>query len=129
MTDPRITLQRMLAGLVLGMILGLVYGALRPLRRRNSTLGDLLFLPAMVWGWLEMGFGICGGDLRLGYLVPLFFGAVLWEQTVGRLLRPIFAGFWWAFAGILGLCTFPVKKFFHFAKILFASGEKWVTIK
>ena len=92
MTAPALFLQRYLAACALGVGLGVWYGFLRPVRPR--TLGDLLFLPILFWAWLYLSFGICKGDLRLGYCSGLLVGGLAWEWTVGRWLRPIFSGFW-----------------------------------
>ena len=86
MTAPALAAQRFALSCLLGAGLGLYYGFLRPLRPR--WLGDGLFLPAAFWVWLELGFGICGGDLRLGYFLGLLLGALVWEWGPGRLLRP-----------------------------------------
>ena len=69
---------------------------LRPVRPRN--LGDLLFLPGAFWVWLYFGFGVCRGDLRLGYYSALAVGAFGWELTLGKALHPLFARFW----GLMG---------------------------
>lgn len=112
--------------LVLGAALGLFYGFLRPLRQKHPHIADLLFLPAMVYAWLYLSFAVCRGDVRLVYTAGLFAGAVLWEISLGRLLRPVFRGFWRVIA-------WPFKKIFakigDFVKILFAIGKKKSTIK
>ena len=129
MTAPALAARRFLLSCLLGCLLGILYGALRPLRRRKPVLGDLLFLPAAVWLWLEVSFRICRGDLRLGYSFGLFAGCFLWEATAGRLLRPVFEGIW---KGLEEICCFlllPLKKFLYFVKKLFASVKKWVTIE
>ena len=55
-------------GLLLGGGLGLLYGFLRFFRPR--WLGDLLFVIVLFRTWLYLGFGLCGGDLRMGYTMP-----------------------------------------------------------
>ena len=94
MTGPALDGRRFLIACLIGLGLGLIYGFLRPLRRNRPVLSDLLFLPFLGYAWLYLGFAICRGDLRLGYCAGLFVGAVLWEWTVGRLLRPVFDLFW-----------------------------------
>ena len=126
---PETALYRLLCGLVLGAALGLYYGFLRPPRTRHPALADGAFLLGAVWVWLFFAFGICGGDLRVGYFAGLTAGGVIWECTAGKALRPVFGLFWKKLGNLGALLTLPGKKFLHFAKILFASGEKWVTIK
>ena len=120
MTPPELAAQRLLMALVLGCLLGLCYGFLRPLRRIGNWLRDLLFLGCLLWAWLLLGFGICGGDLRLGYFSGLFLGGVLWEKTVGKLLRPLFFGFWngifHVLSGFLWIFKKIFQKFAGFAK-------------
>src|SRR5699024_1733944 len=77
---------------------------------------------------LYLGFGVCQGDLRLGYLFGLLLGAIAWEATAGQLLRPVFAIFWKGLGKLAAAFSLPLKKILKFTKILFASGEKWVTI-
>jgi hypothetical protein len=129
MTQPQIVFARLALGLGAGILLGICHGFLRPLRHRCPFTAEALFFLAMAWGWLILGFGVWQGDLRLGYFVPYFGGWLLWEITLGRLVRPLFSGFWAAVEAIFRIFLWPVKKIFYFAKILFASVEKWVTIK
>lgn len=112
MTAPILALQRFAIAVALGAALGVYYGFLRPLRPRHTTLSDLLFLPAAFWVWLYLGFAVCQGDLRLSYSAGLLCGGFLWELTVGRLLRPVFAGFWRLLRGIWAFFTRPIKNFF-----------------
>ena len=128
MISPVLTMQRFGAGCLLGAGLGVLYGFLRPLRPRHTVLSDVLFLLGVGWAWLYLAFAVCGGDLRPGYSAGLALGGLAWEMTVGRLISPIFSLFWKTVAWMKGLFVLPVKKFLHFLKILFASGEKWVTI-
>ena len=93
MISPGLSALRFAAALGIGALLGVYYGFLRPLRPRHTLLSDLLFLPAAFWGWLYLSFGICKGDIRLGYSLGLALGGVLLDVTLGRLLRPVFSGF------------------------------------
>jgi len=113
----------------LGMALGIWYGFLRPFRQKHTAAGDTLFLIVTGWVCLILGFEICGGDLRIGYFFGLGMGAFFWEGTFGRLLAPFFGWFWRKICGIGRMILFPLKKIWKFAKFLFASAEKWVTIK
>ena len=69
---PQTAARRLVIALLLGAALGLFYGFLRPLGRR-VVLRDSLFLAGWSLIWLELGFGVCGGDLRLGHCWPLFW--------------------------------------------------------
>ena len=114
---------------LLGIPLGIWYGFLRPLRQKHVHLADGLFLLGCVWGWLELSFRICAGDLRVGYLAGAGLGGFLCEMTLGMVLRPIFRGFWQVIGKIWRFLLGNLKKIFKFTKKLFASGEKWGTIK
>jgi hypothetical protein len=133
MITPEITLQRFAIALFLGAVLGVYYGFLRPLRPRFTTLSDLAFLPALFWVWLYHSFAVCGGDLRLGYSVGLLLGGLAWEMTAGRLLRPVFRGFWRGIGRVTAFFLTPVKKFFKktakSSKFLLATVKKACTIK
>ena len=111
MRPPELAARQFLLACLVGAGLGLVYGFLRPVRRRHGILGDVLFLAALFWGWLYWGFGICGGDYPGPGLVGLGLGAVAWEATAGRLLRPVFLFFWKIFGKILRYTLWPCKKY------------------
>ena len=128
MTPPALALQRFGAACLLGVGLGLWYDFLRPLRPRNTALSDLVFLAVTGWVWLFLALRVCGGDLRVGYSAGLAVGGLMWELTAGRLLRPVFRGFWCFMKRIWTLALWLPKKILEFLKILFASGQKWVTI-
>ena len=133
MTAPYLAAQRFAIACLLGCALGAYYGFLRPLRPKWTTLSDILFLLGGFWVWIYLGFGICGGDLRMGYTAGLFLGGIVFERTVGRWLRSLFRTFWDVIGKILGFFLLPVKKFFKiiadFTKFLFATGKKWGTMK
>jgi hypothetical protein len=116
-----------------GCGLGLFYGFLRPLRRRYSWPADLLFVAAAGAVWVYLGFGLCGGDLRIGCLAGLFLGIFLFDRWPGRLLRPVFSGFWEGIGGFFSFVGRPVikllKKIVKFTKNLFATVKKWSTIR
>ena len=111
MTAPETALRRFALSCLLGVGLGIWYGFLRPLRPRRTALSDGLFLAGAAWAWLELGFRICGGDLRLGYAAGLPLGGLLWEVTLGRPLRPLFSGFWMLWGRLMGFVILPAKKF------------------
>ena len=93
MTAPAVAASRFCHACLLGIGLGLWYDFLRPLRHRHPWLGDGILLLGIGWVWLILGFGICDGDLRLGYDSGLLWGGLLWEWAVGRHLRRFFPGF------------------------------------
>ena len=132
MISPAVAAGRLVMCACLGLALGLFYGFLRPLGQRHRHLADLLFLPVLFAAWVYAGFGICQGDLRPGYWLGLAGGAVLWDQTAGRLLRRVFNGFWQVIFQILGFPRWIMKKFLRKilkkAKNIFASGKKSGTI-
>ena len=133
MNGPLPAAVRFACALLLGAAVGLYYGFLRPLRRAHVHLADLLFFPGLFAAWLYLSFAVCRGDLRLAYTLGLLIGAVLWECTLGRLLRPVFFGFWRLLKTLVGLILWPFRKIFQkigqFAKFLFAIGKKRSTIK
>ena len=115
MTTPGLEFYRFAMGCLFGLALGLVYGFLSPLRPKHTKLTDSLFLLALFWAWLYQGFGVCRGDLRLGYYSALAVGAFGWELTLGKTLRPLFARFW----GLMGNTgRYLCKKICNFFKIL-----------
>ena len=133
MNPPGLVARRFLAACLWGCVLGLYYGFLRPLRRKHHWPADLLFVPGLFYVWLVVMFQVCQGDLRFGYTCGIFLGWFLWEQTVGRLLRPVFSGFWAFVIRLLGWILLPFRKIFKkiykIAKKLFALEKKWGTIK
>ena len=129
MTAPALAAHRFVCCCLLGAALGVYYEFLRPLRPRYTLAADALFLTGCVWVWLIMSFRVCRGDLRLGYSAGLLAGGIVWDLAFGSLIAPIFSGFWKFVRAILGFALLPAKKFSEFAKILFASAKKWVTIK
>jgi hypothetical protein len=129
MSTPEIAFQRFLTGLALGCLLGVVYGFLRPVRRGKAILPDLVFAFFTGWGYLYYGFAVCRGDLRMAYFAAPILGAIVWDRSIGRWLRPIYDGFWKCIGKILGPFRKIMKKTWIFVKFLFASGKKWVTIK
>jgi hypothetical protein len=111
-----------------GGALGIFYGFLRPLRCRRSWPADLLFVTATSFAWVYLGFGVCGGDLRIGCLAGLFLGIFLFDRWPGRWMRPLFFGFWRLVAAIFGWIGRPVrnllKKIVKFTKNIVATGKK-----
>ena len=114
MTAPAIAAIRFCLAGAVGAGLGLFYGFLRPLRRKGNTLPDLIFVIAAFLGWVYVGFGICGGDLRTAWFFGMILGGLCFEATLGRLLRPVFFGFWKAMAAIVAACLTPGRKIIGF---------------
>ena len=116
MISPALAAGRFLRGIVLGGGLGLLYGFLRPLGRHKRTLADLLFLTGAFPVWLYFSFAVCRGALGLGYLSSLLAGGILFDLTVGRLLAPVWQGFWRGVQAIFQLFRKLFKKIITFAK-------------
>ena len=108
---------------VFGLELGLCYGFLRPLRPRHTGAADLLFLLALYRKAAVLMFGVCGGDLRPACLVVLFLGIWSFDRTAGRLLRPLFAGFWKMAGRLWRLGARPLKKIPKSQKICLHLGK------
>ena len=100
MIPPAESARRLIAAALFGCALGLVYGFLRPLRKKSAAFGDVVFLLVFLFCLVELDFGVCGGDLRPWELSMVLLALTVWELTAGRLLRPLFFGFWGAIAGI-----------------------------
>ena len=126
--SPAIAAGRFLRGILLGLPLGAFFGFLRPLSRHRRTLADLLFLCGVFPTWLYFSFAVCQGDLSLGYLASLPLGGILFECTLGRLLRPLWRGFWSLTGKVFGKIKKFFKKITTFLKKPFASGKKMSTI-
>ena len=107
MMTPAVAFHRLVAALGLGCLLGLWYGFLRPVRPR--WLGDLFFVMALCYGWLVLSFGVCRGDIRLGYTAAIGLGAVAFDRGPGRLFRGPFRWFW----GLVGRCFRLFINFFQ----------------
>ena len=111
MTAPGLALRLLAAWVAAGAALGLWYDFLSPLRPRHTAAADLAFLGAGLAVWVYVSFGICGGDLRMGYLMGGTAGAWLWRRGPGRLLTPVFRAFWRFLGKILRAFLLPLKRF------------------
>ena len=114
MTDPAFAARALLMALGMGAALGGVYGFLRPLRPRLTALADLSFVAAACWVWLVHTFAVCGGDSRPVCLLVMLAGGLVWEWTLGRLLRPVFALFWRGIGWPLKKVRIILRKFHNF---------------
>ena len=129
MTAPASAALRFIFGLLTGAALGFCYDFLRPLRKVCPHFSDFLFVLAAFYLWLFLSFRLCRADIRIPYLIAMGAGAALWEITLGRLFRPLFALFWGLLGKIWYFFLLPFKKTCKMTKKLFASSKKWVTIK
>ncbi len=119
MITPAQAAWQLLRSALVGIPLGVWYGFWQPVRRR--WVADLFFCPALVWAWLQVGFGICGGDLRLGYFAALALGAWLGLKLSGKLLSPLWLGFW---SSLRALAGWIFRFFREVAKIFLKKQEK-----
>ena len=110
MTAPAVAAARFGAACLLGAFLGLLYGFLRPLRPRRTALADGIFVLAAFYGWLVLCFAVCGGDIRVGYVLGLPCGGFAWEFTFGRLLRPVYFHFWKIMGSVWRWILAPGRK-------------------
>ena len=129
MIAPAAAAGRFLSAGILGVGLGVVYAFLRPPRQKHPHLSDGLFFLTLFPTWIYLCFGICGGDLRLGYTAGLFLGIWAGAATLGRFLQPVFRFFWKIFTLPLRILKKFFKKMKKIAKKLLASGKKWFTMK
>jgi len=133
MNAPALVAQRFGLAFVIGIALGVYYSFLRPLRPKHTTLSDFLFVLGAGYGWLYLGFAVCRGDLRLSYTAVLALGIIVWEITLGRALRGVFAYFWNLVGCFFGFLLYPCKIFFKkclvFVKFLLATAKKRFTIR
>ena len=120
---PETAFFRLVASLLLGAALGLLYGFLRPLGRRHRHLADGLVVLGAWWAYIYLGFGLCAGDLRLGYVWGLLAGAVVWEATAGRWLQPVFSGIWQILGAMWGLFGHLGKNFCNLRKFCLHLGK------
>jgi hypothetical protein len=110
MTAPASAALRFGFALLTGAALGFCYDFLRPLRKVRPHFSDFLFLLAAFYQWLVFSFRLCRADIRFPYLIAMGAGAALWESTLGRLFRPLFALFWGLLEKIWDIFLLPYKK-------------------
>ena len=128
MIPPGQALRMFSAAFLMGVGLGVVYGFLTPLRPRHTVLADLLFLAGVGWCLVLLAFPICDGDLRPACFFWMLLGFFLEKKWIAWLLIPVFETFWRILTTAEKKLMLPLKIFSRFAKNMFASGEKWVTI-
>ena len=132
MIGPETAARWLLWALGIGAGLGLLYGFLRPAPVKLRHIWDLVFVIAAFWGWLYLGFGICGGDLRFGCTAALAAGGITFDRSFGRLLAPLFVRFWDTTQKLFRLFSAGTKNILKKAQknviLLLASGKKWFRI-
>ena len=106
---PGVFLPRLLGCFLCGVLLGPVTDLMRPLHPRLPRLTETVLSAALLAAWLFTSFGLCRGDLQLGYYLATLGGFFLWEWVFGGAAAAFFARLW-HFAGIpLG----EIRKFFQ----------------
>lgn len=121
MTAPLDAGRCLLSAFALGFLPGLLHSFLQPLRRKHKHIADLFSVIALLWCWVYVGFGVCGGDLRMGYLGGMMAGFTLCIYTLGRWLQWLFH---WFYAGIHRLLRNILAFFRKIRKVLFAIKKK-----
>ena len=99
MTAVAVSAGQFAAALLMGLGLGAAYELLRPLRPRFTVLSDGLFAVCLLASWIELAFGICGGDIRMAQVGGLLLGAMAFRLTLGK-----------AMAAVLDRLLAPVKS-------------------
>ena len=106
---PAVFLPRLLGCFLTGALLGPGMDLLRPIHRRLPRLTELLLCGLLLAAWLFASFGLCRGDLQLGYYLAMGLGFALWEWLFGRAVSAFFSRLW-HFAGIP---LWEIRKFFQ----------------
>jgi hypothetical protein len=112
-----------------GMGLGFIYELLRPLRPRLTALSDGMFTCCLLYAWLHLAFGICGGDIRMAQPAGMLLGALTFRFTAGKPLERIIKKLVRAMSRAVAPAAAFLKKRWKILKKIFASGRKSVTIK
>jgi hypothetical protein len=129
MTAVVVSAGQFAAALLMGMGLGVVYELLRPLRPKHTACSDGLFVAAVWYAWIYLGFGICGGDIRMVQVAGLLLGALAFRLTLGKLLQRVIFAISASVRQLFGPVRRFLKKIWNFQKKIFASGKKSVKIK
>ena len=128
MTAPATAGRCLLIAILLGFLPGLLHSFLQPVRVRHRHIADLCSVAALFYCWIYLGFGICGGDLRMGYLLGMLGGWALCICTVGKLLQCLFYGYFRFLERIFSYLRQIIRKIFVFfkkiLKVLFAIRKK-----
>ena len=129
MTAVAVSAGRFAAAWLVGMGLGLIYEVLRPLRPRLTALSDGLFVSCLLYAWVHLAFGICGGDIRMAQPAGMLLGALAFRLTAGKPLERVIKKLVRAMARAVAPAAAFLKKRWKNLKKIFASGRKSVTIK
>lgn len=123
--NPGLVWHRLAGCFLAGILLGPAADLFRPLHRRLPVLTQLIIGTEFFLCWLYLGFGLCRGDLRMGYFGSAALGFLLWERCFGRCMGAFFGKLWHAAAIPLKFC---LKIFQKISNFLFARWKKWSTI-
>lgn len=128
MTAPAEAGRCLLTSILLGFLPGLLHSFLQPVRVRHRHIADLISVTALFYCWIYVGFGVCGGDLRLGYLLGMLGGWALCICTAGKWLQCLFYGFFHFLSRLFAALRRIIVKIFVFLKkilkVLFAIPKK-----
>lgn len=118
---------RVVQCILLGGAIGLGADVVYPLQKKAAMLAQMLWSTWILWVWLVICFGVCRGDIRLGYWAAAALGAALWRGTASRLIRPVFLRIGRKIRTIIGLpvklSKFILKKINFFKKNSFQREE------
>ena len=91
---PAVFLPRLLGCFLTGVLLGPGMDFLRPLHRRIPRLTELMLSLLLLTSWIWTSFGLCRGDLQIGYYLAMLAGFAHWEWLFGAALSSRFGIFW-----------------------------------
>ena len=90
---PAVVWARLLGCFLCGVLLGPAVDFLRPLGKKLPILTRMLICAELVLCWLFALFGICRGELRLGWYLAMMAGFALWERLFGTVVTVFFGSF------------------------------------
>ena len=118
---------RVVKCILLGGTIALGADIMYSLQKKSVMLAQVLWSIWIFWVWLVICFGVCRGDIRMGYWAAAALGAVLWRGTVSRLFRPVILAFGrkiWTIIGMpVKLSKIILKKINFFKKNSFQREE------
>ena len=85
---PGVFLPRLLGCFLCGVLLGPVTDLLRPLHPRLPRLTETVLSAALLAAWLFTSFGLCRGDLQLGYYLATLGASASGNGSSGEQQRP-----------------------------------------
>ena len=107
--NPGLVWNRLALCFLAGVLLGPAADLFRPLHRRFPVLTQLMIGTEFFLCWLWLGFGLCRGDLRIGYLLGTAAGFFVWEWSFSTCTEAFFGKLWHAAAIPMKFCL----KIFH----------------